>query len=57
MLGYSHPRNIRGPNRGDRHLFPIEGMYVFKNYEMLCFRKLVRKSTHPPAPYNKFYLR
>jgi hypothetical protein len=26
MLGYSHPRNIRGPDRDDRHSFSIERM-------------------------------
>ena len=28
MTGYIHPRSIQGPDKGDRHSFPIEMLYA-----------------------------
>jgi threonine/homoserine/homoserine lactone efflux protein len=39
MLGCIRPGSIPGPDKGDRHGFPIERMYIFQNYRMLDFKK------------------
>ena len=39
MPGYSRPRNIQCPDRGDRHSFPLESMLFRKLCRMLDFRK------------------
>jgi len=40
MPGCIRPRSIQGPDKGDRHSFPIEMMYTSQNYRMRDFRKL-----------------
>ena len=39
MLGCIRPRSNRGPDKSDRHSFPIERMDICQNRRRLCYRK------------------
>jgi hypothetical protein len=41
-----YPRNIQGPDKGNRHSFPIEMMYACQNHRMLEYSKKPMPSLH-----------